>query len=103
MKLRSVLSATAMVVVSSVVAIFVMEFATQMIFPALTPSGHIRFNAGTATKPALGPKNTTLRQIKNTGDFDVTVIFNRYGLRDVNDLAQPVAVERPRSERVGEE
>lgn len=38
--------------------------------------------------PTLGPKNTQLRQVKNTGDFDVSIRFNKYGLRDAKGLDQ---------------
>ena len=37
--------------------------------------------------PPLGEPGASLRQWKNTGDFDVGVRFNRYGLRDARDVA----------------
>ncbi|NQV83530.1 MAG: hypothetical protein HQ494_06885 [Rhodospirillales bacterium] len=55
-------------------------------YPALEPSGHLRFVKGNGEIPTLGPRNTRLRQIKNTGDFDVTVNFNKYGFRDSKNL-----------------
>ena len=36
----------------------------------------------------LGEFNTTLRQRKNTGDYDVAIDINSYGLRDTRDLAK---------------
>ena len=64
------------------------EFAVRLALPAYDPSGHIRFIDGTATRPLMGPPNTSERQIKNTGDFNVIVRFNKYGLRDDKNLKQ---------------
>lgn len=67
------------------------EFAVRLAEPELDPTRHLRFEKPTGRLPVLGPRNTTQRQIKNTGDFDVTIRFNRYGLRDAKDLAQGTA------------
>lgn len=37
--------------------------------------------------PPLGEPGASLRQWKNTGDYDVGVRFNRHGLRDARDVA----------------
>ena len=36
----------------------------------------------------LGKFNATLRQRKNTGDYDVVINFNQYGLRDTRDISK---------------
>ncbi|MDA1090941.1 MAG: hypothetical protein O3A85_11610 [Proteobacteria bacterium] len=63
------------------------EFAVRLAQPELNPARHLRFEASQNGLPTLGPRNTEQRQIKNTGDFNVMIRFNRYGLRDSKDLA----------------
>lgn len=36
----------------------------------------------------LGQFNSTVRQRKNTGDYDVFIDFNKYGLRDTSDVSK---------------
>ncbi|MDA1090648.1 MAG: hypothetical protein O3A85_10095 [Proteobacteria bacterium] len=88
MTLKSLTINVIMIAVSIAVSALAIEFGTRFLYPALAPSGQIRFVAGKGDMPDLGPKNTTLRQIKNTGDFDVSVKFNKYGLRDSKDFAE---------------
>ncbi len=76
------------VLLSAVLTLVFMEFAVRLALPDYDPSGRIRFIAETATRPLMGPPNTTERQIKNTGDFNISVHFNKYGLRDDKDLKQ---------------
>ncbi|MFH0954119.1 MAG: SGNH/GDSL hydrolase family protein, partial [Verrucomicrobiota bacterium] len=71
---------------SCAAALLALEYAVRRLFPAFDPSGHLRLLPATPDRPALGPPDTTLRHVKNTGDFDVTVRFNRYGFRDRRDL-----------------
>jgi len=63
------------------------EFAVRLAQPELDPARHVRFEKAQNGLPTLGPRNTEQRQIKNTGDFDVAVYFNKYGFRDTKDLA----------------
>ncbi len=86
-KIRSLILNGVLVAVAIVVSIAAAEYGTRLLYPALVPSGHLRFVQGKGSIPALGPKNTQLRQIKNTGDFDVSVNFNKYGFRDSKDLS----------------
>ena len=76
-----------LVAVSLAVSVAGVEYGTRFLFPALTPSGHLRFIEGEGDMSTLGPSNVQFRQIKNTGDFDVQVNFNKYGFRDSKDLA----------------
>ena len=69
-------------------ALLVQEYAVRLALPAFDPAGHLRFAAPVGDLPALGPRNETHRLVKNSGDYDVTVQFNRHGLRDRRDIAQ---------------
>ena len=66
----------------------IVEFSLRLTQPELDSTRHLRFEKTGKDGPTLGPKNAVQRQIKNTGDFDVTVRFNKYGLRDSKDLAR---------------
>ncbi len=73
------------------VAIAGQEAALRLAMPSVNPAHHIRFIREHGDLPMLGPANRTYQQIKNTGDYDVTVHFNRYGLRESQDIAQATA------------
>lgn len=80
---------TAAVALAAVVVVAVMaaqELAVRLAMPAFDPTFHLRFEAPRLGIPPLG-KVGTQRQINNVGDYDVTVTFNRNGLRDQKDLA----------------
>lgn len=77
----------AWVLVFFMVAVAGQEVALRLAMPSVNPANHIRFIRGAGDRPILGPVGRTFRQIKNTGDFDVTVNFNRYGLREKKDIA----------------
>src|SRR6476620_494786 len=79
------LLAPSLLVVSSILALGLVEGLVRVLFPAYDPSGQVDFvNAGGLT---LGPANRELRQSKNTGDYDVSIRFNYHGFRDVKDVA----------------
>jgi len=69
----------------SLIAVVVLELGLRWLAPHLDPSGTVKFHVTDDGVP-LGPENVTLRQFKNTGDYDVEMDFNRYGLRDFKDL-----------------
>lgn len=69
------------------------EFAVRFAEPELDPSRHLQFEEGPDGDLVLGPRNTEQRQIKNTGDFNVKIRFNRFGLRDSKDLATASAAD----------
>jgi hypothetical protein len=73
------------------VAGVIAEYSVRLAQPEINPANHLRFIDGGGDMPALGPPNSLHRQIKNTGDYDVTVRFNGYGLRDAKDLTQSTA------------
>lgn len=65
------------------------EFITRVALPAFDPGNHVRFvdPDGDGPMPVLGAPNAVQRQIKNTGDYDVIVRFNRHGFRDDQDVS----------------
>lgn len=86
--IKTILSSAILIVISTCVSAVGAEYGTRILFPELAPSSQIRFVAGSYDEPTLGPKNTRLRQVKNAGDFDVSIQFNKYGLRDTKDLGE---------------
>ena len=62
------------------------EFSIRLALPEFNPSKHLAF-AWRVDGLTLGMPATTQRQIKNTGDFNVEVRFNRHGLRDSEDVS----------------
>jgi hypothetical protein len=94
MKIKAAIFSLATILVSLVLSLVVLEYVVRWAIPAYDPSGRIAFIDGAeASKivgypvPVLGRPNTVQRQIKNTGDFDVEVSFNKYGFRDDRDVA----------------
>jgi hypothetical protein len=73
-------------IIACLASLFALEFGLRWFAPHLDPSGTVRFQV-TEDRVPLGFANATVRQFKNTGDYDVEVAFNRYGLRDRKDLA----------------
>ena len=84
-KRRGVLTAIA-VVAGLVLGTGLAEGLTRLLLPAFDPSGRFEF-AYPVGSLLLGNPGTEARQIKNTGDYDVAVRINSYGLRDANDVA----------------
>jgi len=67
--------------------IFIQEIAVRFTFPQFDPNQQIKFYTADNHSPSLGKPNTSHRLYKNSGDYDVNVSFNKYGLRDENDLS----------------
>lgn len=87
MAVRLVLIRFMLIVAASTLAIFMSEYSVRLAVPKYDPAGHIAFFVDPATGVLLGKPNSKTRQIKNSGDYDVEVIFNRHGLRDKRDIA----------------
>ena len=64
----------------------VLELGIRLFRPEYDPSGHLKLEAATPIRPALGRAGTVQWHIKNTGAFAVPVRFNQYGFRDRRDL-----------------
>jgi hypothetical protein len=76
-----------MIVASVFMGIGLMEGFTRLLFPVFDPSGQFEFDHE-VEGVYLATPNASARQVKNTGDFDVAVRINRYGLRDDADIAR---------------
>jgi hypothetical protein len=63
------------------------EMLVRAFLPVYDPRGMLHFVWG-PSEVLLCEKNKTARHWKNTGDFNVEVRINRYGFRDVKDLAE---------------
>jgi len=69
-------------------AVLLQEYAVRLALPHLDPTTQLKFERESDEAPALGRAHSVQRLTKNTGDYDVEVRFNQYGLRDKNDIAQ---------------
>lgn len=76
-----------MVVLSLCAGLCLVEGLTRVFFPAFDPSGRFDFDYPMGSL-LLGRPGVQARQVKNTGDFNVSVRINRHGLRDSKDTAQ---------------
>jgi SGNH hydrolase-like domain, acetyltransferase AlgX len=72
-------------ILSIISSVVLLEFLVRAFFPIYDPSGHVKF-VQLADGTLLGPCAAVFRQSKNTGDFDVEVRFNDWGLRDEKPL-----------------
>jgi hypothetical protein len=91
--MRKTIINSALLVGVFVIGIIMMEAAIRMLFPIYDPSGQVEFVKGTNSRPPLGELTTELRQTKLAGDYDVSVSFNEYGLRDRHNLAMGTAAD----------
>ncbi len=85
--MRSFAVNLAIFVFVSLLGIAAMEIGIRVLFPIYDPSGQVAFTKSATDGPALGAANTSLRQTKLAGDYDVAVAFNKFGFRDRHDLA----------------
>ena len=85
-RLYNLLAVTSILITSGLVALALLECMVRLLFPIYDPSGQVDFVVG-PNALTLGPTNQTMRQHKNTGDYDVAVHFNSRGFRDAKDVA----------------
>ena len=78
----------AALLVSTSVAVFVAECSIRLALPAYDPAGHVTWQHHPKAGTVLGQPRTTARQIKNSGDYNVSVQFNRHGFRDQQDVSR---------------
>src|ERR1043166_7264005 len=76
-----------LLVVAIAITAVVSEYTVRIALPQYDPSGSVVFFRDRDNNVALGPRNQHLRQVKNTGDYDIDVDFNKYGVRDEKDFA----------------
>jgi hypothetical protein len=77
----------AVLTVSGLVALIILEIAVRVLLPYYNPRSkdQVVFHFGENGVP-LGPENQTIRQRSPQGDYDLKVTFNRFGLRDRQDM-----------------
>lgn len=78
--------AALMVVAALVLGLGFAEGLTRLFLPAFDPSGRFEFTYPVGSL-VLGQPGSETRQVKNAGDYDVSVHINQHGLRDANDVA----------------
>ena len=71
--------------ISAIFCMFLLEFIIRKLFPAYDPSKMVRFSYNDEGI-LLGKPNSIWHHWMKAGDFNVTVRFNQYGLRDIKDL-----------------
>lgn len=76
---------------AAALSLVVAEYSVRIAVPAYDPTGHIAFFDNPRAGVALGKPDSTARQVKNSGDYDVKVAFNLHGLRDRQDIAAGTA------------
>src|SRR6476469_1532678 len=79
-----------LLLISITVALGILEIAVRLILPTYDPSGRVRFVRLSDGTP-IGLPDRVLRQVKNTGDYDVEVRFNSWGFRDDKPLTSAVS------------
>ena len=73
--------------------LFFAEWSVRLALPAYDPGGQIAWQFHPEAGVVLGRPDSHARQIKNSGDYDVAVAFNRYGFRDAKDIATGTAAD----------
>ncbi len=63
------------------------ELAVRRLLPQFDPSGSLTFAHDSEYGVSLGSPGAERRLYKNSGDYDVPVVFNQHGLRDRRDIA----------------
>ncbi len=87
--LRNTLTSISVFLITAVVSVAAVELGVRLVLPQYSPAGRLAFVPGAAGRPDnLGEPNSSHHHVKWGGDFDVTVDFNRHGLRDAKDLAE---------------
>ena len=81
------IGAVSIIAVSICTGLLLLEVVTRLLFPNFDPTDRLELNYRVGNL-WLGRPGTTLRQIKNTGDYDVIVNINKHGLRDTKDISK---------------
>ena len=82
------LSRIAVLACASVLSLLIAEGSVRLAVPKYDPASHVSFVRNPVAGVTLGKPDTTARQIKNSGDYDVRIAFNRHGLRDRRDISK---------------
>jgi hypothetical protein len=84
-KHKVILKKLLLLVISSTVALIVLEVVICSMLPFYDPRRQIVFRKNEEGVP-LGPFSETVRQRTPKGDYDLPVTFNQFGFRDEKDL-----------------
>ena len=76
----------AAIAIAAITTLGFAELSIGVVAPSFDPRQQIHFTDIDGRVPIAMP-NTVTRQVKNTGDYDVTIHVNRYGFRDPKDIA----------------
>ncbi len=77
----------AVFLLSTAVSVFIAEWSVRLALPDYDPAGQVVWQTHPRAGTVLGQPGTTARQIKNSGDYNVSVRFNRHGFRDRQDVS----------------
>lgn len=83
---RSLLKRAAALLISFVLSLLLAELAVRLLLPQYAPAPSLEFVRGERDL-ALGTPGLEVVHWENWGDFEVTVRFNQYGLRDAQDVS----------------
>ncbi|MBI5162508.1 MAG: hypothetical protein HY985_01250 [Magnetospirillum sp.] len=90
-RLKNLASSTLIVLVVTALTLLAGEFAIRWLMPQLDPSGQLEFVGVDGGRFLTGRPGAVQRQVKNTGDFDVTIRFDAHGFRESKDIAAAAA------------
>lgn len=74
-------------VLTALISVFIAEWSVRLALPDYDPAGQMKFAYHPRAGTVLGQPATEARQIKNSGDYNVAVRFNKNGFRDKQDVA----------------
>lgn len=84
-RLRGCVGKLVLLGVTTLVCALLLEVAVRILFPYYNPKNRIVYYAN-PDGVSLGPANATIHHGTPKGDFNLTIHFNQYGLRDTKDL-----------------
>ncbi len=85
---RKTLSLYVTIPIILIAVILAQEMAVRLAMPDYNPANHLKFPLPGPGALSLGTPGQTTRLIKNSGDYNVLVTFNKYGLRDDQDIKE---------------
>lgn len=75
----------AVLIITTILCIFFLEYMVRIMLPQYDPSGHVSFTISSDGTP-ISKEKGLLRQIKNTGDYNVSLQISPLGLRESKPL-----------------
>lgn len=87
------LTGAGLFVAASFACLFIAEWSVRLALPDYDPASQVVFAYHPAAGTVLGTPGASSRQIKNSGDYNVTVRFNKHGFRDRQNVATGTAAD----------